>query len=396
MAYTHVAHDCRIADHCILANCAALAGHVSLEDHVHVGGLAGVHQFVKLGAHAFVAGGAVVTQDVPPYCTVQGDRAKLVGLNTVGLTRAGYTSDQLARIKAAYRALFRKRLGLREAVAQVRAEYGGHPRSSTSSASSRAASGASPGERAGPHRRQRPLPVRARPRRRRAGRRVVACALRGEADPALEAEVDELFWVGLGELGKLIGAFRARGVTEAAFAGGVGKLGAFRHARPDLKMLRALTRLRHFNDDALLRSIARVIEDEGIRVVPSTQFLADALAAAGVMTRRAPSAEEEKDIALGREVAEAIGRADVGQTVVVKAGHVVAVEAAEGTDACIRRGASWRGGAWWWSSAASRGRTSASTSPPWARGRSRPSPRRAGPRWPSRPARRSCSSPRRS
>lgn len=67
MAYTHVAHDCRVADHCILANCAALAGHVTLEDHVHVGGLAGVHQFVKLGTQSFVAGGAVVTQDVPPY-----------------------------------------------------------------------------------------------------------------------------------------------------------------------------------------------------------------------------------------------------------------------------------------------------------------------------------------
>lgn len=127
MAYTHVAHDCRVADHCILANCAALAGHVTLEDHVHVGGLAGVHQFVKLGTQSFVAGGAVVTQDVPPYCTVQGDRAKLAGLNTVGLTRAGFTADQISRIKTAYRVLFRKKLGLREAVAQLRAEFAGHP-----------------------------------------------------------------------------------------------------------------------------------------------------------------------------------------------------------------------------------------------------------------------------
>ncbi|HEY3445624.1 MAG TPA: acyl-ACP--UDP-N-acetylglucosamine O-acyltransferase [Myxococcales bacterium] len=127
MAYTHVAHDCLVADHCVIANCGALAGHVTLEDHVHIGGLAGVHQFVKVGTHAFVAGGALVTQDVPPYCTAQGDRAKLVGLNTVGLTRAGYTADQITRIKAAYRALFRSKLGLREAIAQVRAEHGGHP-----------------------------------------------------------------------------------------------------------------------------------------------------------------------------------------------------------------------------------------------------------------------------
>ena len=127
MAYTHVAHDCQVANHCVIANCGALAGHVTLEDHVHVGGLAGVHQFVKLGTHAFIAGGAVVTQDVPPYCTVQGDRAKLVGLNTVGLTRAGFTADQITRIKTVYRALFRKKLGMREAIAQVRAEFGGHP-----------------------------------------------------------------------------------------------------------------------------------------------------------------------------------------------------------------------------------------------------------------------------
>ncbi|MGC4113874.1 MAG: UDP-2,3-diacylglucosamine diphosphatase LpxI [Myxococcales bacterium] len=172
---------------------------------------------------------------------------------------------------------------------------------------------------------------------RREGHRVVVGALKGEADPKLEAEADELFWVGVGQLGKLLEGFKAHGVTEAAFAGGVGKLSAFRHARPDLKMLRALTRVKHFNDDALLRSIARVIEDEGIRVVPSTRYLAEALAKPGVMTRRQPTEDEEKDIALGREVAEAIGRADVGQTVAVKGGAVVAVEAAEGTDACIRR-----------------------------------------------------------
>jgi UDP-N-acetylglucosamine acyltransferase len=81
---------------------------------------------VKIGLHAFIAGGALVTQDVPPYCTAHGDRAKIVGLNTVGLTRAGYTADQIGRIKAAYRSLFRSKLGLREAIAHVRAEHGGH------------------------------------------------------------------------------------------------------------------------------------------------------------------------------------------------------------------------------------------------------------------------------
>lgn len=127
MAYTHVAHDVQVGDHCILANCAALGGHVLVEDHVIVGGLAAVHQFVRLGRSAFVAAGAAVTQDVPPYCTVQGDRARLTGLNTVGLTRRGFTSEQLSRVKSAYKTIFRNGLGLREALAQVRAEHGGHP-----------------------------------------------------------------------------------------------------------------------------------------------------------------------------------------------------------------------------------------------------------------------------
>jgi len=172
---------------------------------------------------------------------------------------------------------------------------------------------------------------------RKAGLEVVAAALRGEADPQLEGEVDELFWVYIGQIGKAASQFKARGVREAAFAGGVGKLKAFRNARPDLTMLRAVARLRHFKDDALLRSIAQGFEERGVRIIPSTRYLAEVLAAAGSLSTRKPSASEERDIVLGRQVAEAIGRADVGQTVVVKGGHVIAVEAAEGTDACIRR-----------------------------------------------------------
>ena len=126
MAYSHVAHDCQVASHCVVANCGTLGGHVSLEDHVHVGGLAGVHQFARVGMLSFIAAGAMVTQDVPPYCTVHGNRAKLAGLNTVGLTRGGYSAEQISRIKSAYRSLFRSKLGRREAIAHVRAEHGAH------------------------------------------------------------------------------------------------------------------------------------------------------------------------------------------------------------------------------------------------------------------------------
>jgi DUF1009 family protein len=172
---------------------------------------------------------------------------------------------------------------------------------------------------------------------RKAGLSVVAAALRGEADKGLAAEVDELFWVYIGQIGKAAKEFVSRGVGEAAFVGGIGKLKAFRNARPDLPMLRAVARLRHFNDDALLRSIAQSFEEEGVQIIASTRYLAEVLAPAGALSRKRPSATEEKDIALGRQVAEAIGRADVGQTVVVKGGHVIAVEAAEGTDPCIAR-----------------------------------------------------------
>lgn len=126
MANAHVAHDVQMGDGCILANSAALAGHVVVEEHVIFGGLSAVHQFTRIGRYAFISGGAMVAMDIPPYCTAQGDRATLVGLNTVGLTRAGFTEEQIARIKAAYKVVFRSKLGLREACAQLHAEFGTH------------------------------------------------------------------------------------------------------------------------------------------------------------------------------------------------------------------------------------------------------------------------------
>ncbi|HZZ86638.1 MAG TPA: acyl-ACP--UDP-N-acetylglucosamine O-acyltransferase [Anaeromyxobacteraceae bacterium] len=127
MANAHVAHDCQVGDGCILANSVALGGHVVAEDHVIFGGLSGVHQFVRLGRYAFLAAGSVVVMDVPPYCTVQGDRATLAGLNTVGLARAGFDDAQNGRVRAAYRKLFRGKLRLEEAVAELRAEMGREP-----------------------------------------------------------------------------------------------------------------------------------------------------------------------------------------------------------------------------------------------------------------------------
>jgi len=127
MACSHVAHDCQVGNHVILSQGAGLAGHVVIEDHAIFGGISGVHQFVRVGRLAFISGGAKVTMDIPPYCTAQGDRAELMGLNTVGLTRAGFTHEQISRVKEAYKTVFRSGMGLREALAHVRAELGGNP-----------------------------------------------------------------------------------------------------------------------------------------------------------------------------------------------------------------------------------------------------------------------------
>jgi UDP-N-acetylglucosamine acyltransferase len=126
MANSHVAHDCVVGNGCILANSAALGGHVQVEDHVILSGLTAIHQFTRLGRHAFIAGGAMVVMDVPPYCMAQGDRAELVGLNTVGLERHGFTEERISRIKEAYRILFRSKLSVAEALAKMKAELGGH------------------------------------------------------------------------------------------------------------------------------------------------------------------------------------------------------------------------------------------------------------------------------
>jgi UDP-N-acetylglucosamine acyltransferase len=126
MAYSHVAHDCVVGNGCVLANSVALAGHVEVADFVILGGLSAVHQFTRIGKHAFIAGGSMVAMDVPPYCTAQGDRAELAGLNTVGLSRHGVTEEQIGRIKDAYRILFRSKLGLNEAMTRLKAEHGGH------------------------------------------------------------------------------------------------------------------------------------------------------------------------------------------------------------------------------------------------------------------------------
>jgi len=124
MVSSHVAHDCRIGDSVILANGVALAGHLTVESHAIVGGLAGVHQFVRLGESSLCAAGAMVSKDVPPFCTVAGDRARLFGLNAVGLRRRGFSASTIRALRRAYRLLFHGAGSRREHVHQVREELG--------------------------------------------------------------------------------------------------------------------------------------------------------------------------------------------------------------------------------------------------------------------------------
>jgi UDP-2,3-diacylglucosamine hydrolase len=172
----------------------------------------------------------------------------------------------------------------------------------------------------------------------REGVELVTVAHRGETLEEIEQVVGGVTWVYVGELGKIIRTFQRAGVKEAVMVGGIKKVKLFSNFRPDLRGAAFLTRVRSREDDQLLRGVAGELEKDGIRVVESTLFLSNIIPAEGVLTRRSPTAKEWEDIRLGFETAKEIGRLGIGQCVVVKRRVVLAVEAAEGTDAAIRRG----------------------------------------------------------
>ncbi|MGQ0723567.1 MAG: acyl-ACP--UDP-N-acetylglucosamine O-acyltransferase [Candidatus Eiseniibacteriota bacterium] len=125
MAYVHVAHDCVIHDHVILANSVHLAGHVEVEDHAIVGGVTPVHQFVRIGRFAIVGGGSRLPKDMPPYLKAAGNPLRVVGLNTVGLERNGFSPEVRRALKDAYRTLYRSQLNVTQAVERIREEHDG-------------------------------------------------------------------------------------------------------------------------------------------------------------------------------------------------------------------------------------------------------------------------------
>lgn len=165
-----------------------------------------------------------------------------------------------------------------------------------------------------------------------AGRGVVAIAHEGETEAGFVAQA----WVKLGQLGRIAEVLKAAGASEAVFCGALSKPRLLA-MRPDWLGLKAMARMRSFGDDAALRAIADVLGEEGVRIVSPLPFVPGLLAPKGAIGKKKLSDEERKDAQLGMDVARALGALDVGQTVVVKKGVVLAVEAAEGTDACIAR-----------------------------------------------------------
>jgi UDP-2,3-diacylglucosamine hydrolase len=166
---------------------------------------------------------------------------------------------------------------------------------------------------------------------------MAVIALKEEASPELEKAAKRVHWVSLGELSKTIDLMHQEGVTQAVMAGQVKHDKIFSAIRPDWKLAKLLFSLPRKNTDALIGAVARVLEDEGIRLVDSTLFLKPLLPGVGVLTRRAPNEHEAEDIAYGRGLAQQIAGMDIGQTVVIADRACVAVEAMEGTDEVIAR-----------------------------------------------------------
>ena len=174
------------------------------------------------------------------------------------------------------------------------------------------------------------------------GTEVVVAAIREETDREIDARAQadpgiRVHWLSLGELSRLIDMFHREGVSQAVMAGQVKHKQIFSSIRPDWRLAKLLLNLRTRNTDMLLGAVAKVLADEGIELIPSTSYLEPLLAQPGVLTARAPTDQETRDIAYGREVARHLAAFDLGQTVIIAAQACVAVEAMEGTDATIER-----------------------------------------------------------
>lgn len=170
------------------------------------------------------------------------------------------------------------------------------------------------------------------------GAKVYAAAHAGETDPALQDQVDGLIWIKVGQLQKIIDFFKTSGVTRAVMAGGLSKEAVMAEFEPDQRALALIARLTRFSDDIFLRALADELASDGIEIVAAHDLAPDLIARPGRYTQLGLTEEQERDAAMGWRVAKTLGGLDIGQSVVVKSGVVMAVEAVEGTDEAVRRG----------------------------------------------------------
>lgn len=171
------------------------------------------------------------------------------------------------------------------------------------------------------------------------GIRIIALAHLNETKPELETQVDQFTWIKVGELQKIIDVLKVAGVAEAAMAGGISRARLSDSFAPDARAMKMLTSITRWSDDAVLRAIAREIESEGIAVIDPVPLMDDAIAKPGAMAGAAPDEGKLRDLDLAFTVARSLGTFDIGQSVAVRGGVVYSVEAAEGTDAALRRAA---------------------------------------------------------
>jgi len=172
---------------------------------------------------------------------------------------------------------------------------------------------------------------------RQAGASLAVVAIKEETDLRIDEVADNVTWVGIGQLGKMLSFFKTQGVEKVIMAGQVKHVQIFSSAIPDLRMVKMLWNLPRRNTDALIGGIAAELAKEGIELIDSTHFIEDQLSPEGVLTKRKPADLELENIEYGLHIADEIARLDLGQTIVVRAKACVAIEAMEGTDATIRR-----------------------------------------------------------
>ena len=172
---------------------------------------------------------------------------------------------------------------------------------------------------------------------RRRGRRVAAVGFEGETDPALTTEVDQMTWVRVGQLGKMIDALKDHGVRECVMLGQIAPNNLF-NLRPDLKAMALLLRLKEKNAHTIFGAIADEMAKEGVRLVDPLEWLGEWMPGPGFSVGKRLDEREESDVAYGFRIAREIARLEIGQSVVVKEGTTLAVEGFEGTDACLERG----------------------------------------------------------